>query len=103
MFIAMNRFRIVAGREQEFIDIWKNRDSHLSEMPGFISFHLLQGETEGEATRFISHTTWASAEDFGNWTRSDAFRQAHAKAGDSPRDLYLGPPQFEGYEGVLSA
>jgi heme-degrading monooxygenase HmoA len=102
MFIAMNRFRIVAGREQEFIDIWKNRDSHLHKMPGFLSFHLLQGETTDEATSFISHTSWSSAEDFSNWTHSEAFRQAHAKAGDSPRDIYLGPPQFEGYEAVLS-
>ena len=25
MYIAMNRFRVAKGREQEFIDIWKNR------------------------------------------------------------------------------
>lgn len=34
------------------------------------------------------------------WTRSEAFRAAHAGAGQS-KGLYLGPPQFEGFEAVL--
>ncbi|ANJ66460.1 antibiotic biosynthesis monooxygenase [Halothiobacillus diazotrophicus] len=100
MYIAMNRFRVAKGREQEFIDIWKNRNSHLEAVPGFKEFNLLQGATDETATLFASHSLWQSAEDFGNWTRSEAFRAAHANAGGS-RDLYLGPPQFEGFEMVL--
>ena len=34
MFIAMNRFRIVKGRESDFERIWAERDSHLDEVPG---------------------------------------------------------------------
>ncbi len=101
MFIAMNRFRITKGKENDFISIWKNRDSQLSTVPGFKSFNLLQGATEESSTIFISHSTWASCEDFENWTKSEAFRQAHANAGTSTKDIYLGPPQFEGYEIVL--
>jgi heme-degrading monooxygenase HmoA len=100
MYIAMNRFRVAKGREQEFIDIWKDRDSQLNQVPGFKEFHLLQGASDETATLFSSHVVWASAEDFGNWTRSEAFRMAHASAGGS-RDIYLGPPQFEGFEVVL--
>lgn len=100
MFIAMNRFRIASGRENDFIEIWKNRDSHLHSVAGFKEFHLLQGESDGSCTRFISHSVWESAEAFENWTRSEAFRKAHAEAGAS-RDIYLGPPQFEGFEVVL--
>ena len=37
MFIAMNRFRIALGREAEFEEIWRNRDSHLDEMGAFRS------------------------------------------------------------------
>ncbi|MDD3764724.1 MAG: antibiotic biosynthesis monooxygenase [Nevskiales bacterium] len=100
MFIAMNRFRIAAGREAEFIEVWRQRDSHLEQVPGFKRFNLLQGPSDGEATVFVSHSTWDSAAAFEAWTRSEAFRAAHASAGQS-KGLYLGPPQFEGFEAVL--
>jgi heme-degrading monooxygenase HmoA len=100
MYIAMNRFRIAPGREAEFIDIWKNRESQLETVAGFKTFHLLQGPTSAEFTLFASHTIWESAAAFEAWTHSEAFRKAHSGAGSS-RDLYLGPPQFEGFEAVL--
>lgn len=100
MYIAMNRFRIAAGREDEFIEIWKNRDSQLDNVPGFREFHLLRGPTDEECTLFASHSVWDSAEAFENWTRSEAFRRAHAGAGGS-KGLYLGPPHFEGFDAVL--
>ncbi|WP_317931344.1 antibiotic biosynthesis monooxygenase [Halioxenophilus sp. WMMB6] len=96
----MNRFKIALGKEQEFIDIWKNRDTYLAEVPGFKQFHLLQGATNEEYTLFASHSIWESAEAFSNWTKSEAFRQAHANAGGS-KGIYLGPPQFEGFEQVV--
>ena len=100
MFIAMNRFRIALGREREFIEIWKHRDSHLDSVPGFKQFHLLQGPSLPEHTLFASHSIWDSREAFEAWTRSEAFRKAHANAGQA-RDIYLGPPQFEGFDAVL--
>jgi len=100
MFIAMNRFRIAPGREADVIEIWKQRESHLDQVPGFQSFNLLQGPTTDAFTLFASHSVWESAAAFEAWTRSDAFRKAHAGAG-SRRDIYLGPPQFEGFEAVL--
>ncbi|TXT35056.1 MAG: antibiotic biosynthesis monooxygenase [Comamonadaceae bacterium] len=100
MFIAMNRFRIAPGREAEFIEVWRQRDSRLAEVPGFKTFNLLQGPGTAEATVFVSHSTWDSATAFEAWTRSESFRAAHASAGQQ-RGLYLGPPQFEGFEVVL--
>lgn len=100
MYIAMNRFRIVPGKEKEFIEIWKNRDSHLNEVPGFRSFHLLQGPTTEEYTLFASHSVWDSEEAFINWTKSEAFRKAHANARPA-KDIYLGPPQLECFTSVL--
>jgi heme-degrading monooxygenase HmoA len=100
MFIAMNRFRIAPGREAEFIEVWRQRDSRLAEVPGFKTFNLLQGPGTAEATVFVSHSTWESAAAFEAWTRSESFRAAHASAGQQ-RGLYLGPPQFEGFEVVL--
>lgn len=100
MYIAMNRFKITPGREQDFINVWKNRDSHLETVPGFKNFNLLQGPSNEEYTLFSSHATWENKEAFEAWTKSEAFRQAHANAGDT-KGIYLGHPQFEGFEAVL--
>jgi heme-degrading monooxygenase HmoA len=100
MFIAMNRFRIARGREEDFIAVWKNRESHLDGAPGFREFHLLRGPTDEQCTLFASHSVWQSRAAFEDWTRSEAFRRAHAGAG-AARDIYLGPPQFEGFDVVL--
>ncbi len=100
MFIAMNRFKIKPGCEQEFIDIWKGRDTYLDTVPGFKSFHLLQGSTHDDYTLFSSHATWESANTFEDWTKSEAFRKAHANAG-TKKEIYMGPPQLECFEVVL--
>lgn len=100
MFIAMNRFRIVRGREQDFIDVWKQRETYLDDVPGFREFHLLQGPAGDDHTLFVSHSVWESREAFDAWTKSEAFRKAHAQAG-AAREIYLGPPQFEGFDIVL--
>lgn len=100
MYIAMNRFRIAPGKEEEFIEIWRNRETHLDEVPGFKSFNLLQGPSHEDHTLFSSHSVWESEEAFVNWTKSEAFRKAHANAKPA-KDIYLGPPQFEGFKSVL--
>ncbi|NBN63660.1 antibiotic biosynthesis monooxygenase [Microvirga tunisiensis] len=104
MFIAMNRFKVKAGKEAEFEAVWKGRDSRLSEMAGFRSFHLLQGPADAEAgiTLYASHTVWESREHFLAWTKSEQFREAHRNAGGN-KDLYAGPPQFEGFAAVEGA
>ena len=101
MFIAMNRFKIILGEEDAFEQVWAERDSHLKTVPGFKDFKLLRGPEGEEYTLFASHTVWESEEAFIEWTRSEAFRAAHANAGDN-RKLYLGHPQFEGFSVVLS-
>ncbi len=99
MFIAMNRFKVTRGREADFETLWLERDSHLSGVSGFVEFHLLRGPEQDDHTLFSSHSVWASQADFEAWTTSDAFRKAHRQAGGaSPEGLYLGPPNFEGFE-----
>lgn len=102
MFIAMNRFRVKLGEEETFETIWRERDTFLSEVPGFKEFQLLRGPSTEDHTLFASHAVWHSRENFENWTQSDAFRKAHAQAG-ARRDIYMGPPNFEGFEVVLEA
>lgn len=100
MFIAMNRFRIAPGREADFEEIWRKRESQLGGVVGFQEFHLLRGDEQADGTAYVSHTVWESREAFEAWTNSEAFRNAHAKAG-APEGTYLGPPRFEGFEVVL--
>jgi heme-degrading monooxygenase HmoA len=97
MFIAMNRFKVAPGSEAAFEHVWTSRDTHLPGVPGFVAFHLLRGPARDDHVLYSSHTIWRSKADFEAWTTSDAFRQAHRGAGDN-RSLYLGHPEFEGFE-----
>ncbi len=102
MFIAMNRFKVAKGREAEFEAVWTGRESHLEGVPGFKEFRLLKGPANADHTLYASHSVWASEAAFRDWTKSEAFRAAHAQAGDN-KDLYLGPPDFEGFAPVAGA
>lgn len=102
MFIAMNRFKVISGQEEAFEEVWRNRDTRLSEMKGFIDFHLLRGPEAEDHTLYASHTIWASRADFEAWTRSQQFRDAHRGAGQN-KPLYVGHPQFEGFTAVGGA
>lgn len=100
MFVAMNRFKIVPGKEDAFETVWRERDSHLDEVPGFKQFHLLKGPQDEEQVLYATHTIWESRDAFEAWTKSEAFKAAHKGAGDN-RDMYLGHPEFEGFEPVV--
>jgi len=101
MFIAMNRFKIAEGSEVAFEAIWASRDTHLREVPGFVSFNLLKGPAREGHVLYASHTQWESRAVFEDWTRSEAFRAAHRNAGDN-RGMYLGHPELELFEAVQS-
>ncbi|MGY8976310.1 MAG: antibiotic biosynthesis monooxygenase family protein, partial [Alphaproteobacteria bacterium] len=44
--------------------------------------------------------TWNSRKDFEAWTKSEAFRKAHKGAGQHG-EIYLGHPEFEGFEVII--
>ena len=103
MFIAMNRFRVAKGSESAFEQVWLSRDSHLDKVPGFVEFHLLKGPEAEDHTLYATHTVWASKAAFEDWTKSDAFRRAHSRAGnETGGSLYLGHPKFEGFEVLIT-
>lgn len=101
MYLTMNRFKVRSGHEAAFEEVWAKRDSHLKSVSGFVAFHLMKGEPGEGYTLYASHTMWASEAAFRDWTKSEAFRAAHAGAGDH-RDMYLGPPELELFASVLS-
>ena len=97
MYIAMNRFKVMKGAEGAFENVWLSRDTHLDRVPGFIEFHLLRGPERDDHVLYSSHTVWASKDAFTAWTQSEHFRAAHRDAGAN-KPLYLGHPEFEGFE-----
>ena len=102
MYIAMNRFQVKKERCGDFEQMWKDRDSYLHEVPGYKEFHLLKGPEEEDHILYSSHTLWESHGHFVDWTKSEAFRKAHANAGNQSDPVTLGHPKFEGFEIVLT-
>lgn len=101
MYLTMNRFKVALGQEETFEEIWANRDSRLKEVDGFVSFHLMKGERKDDHTLYASHTAWRDRAAFEAWTKSEAFRAAHA--GVRPKgDVYMGHPELEVFESVQS-
>ncbi len=68
--------------------------------PVSIACHPLRGPEAADHTLEASHTIWQSRGHFEDWTHSEAFRKAHAQAGGTRKDIYQGPPKFEGFEAV---
>ncbi len=97
MFIAMNHFRVAPGKGEEFETIWRERETYLESVPGFLHFALLRGDEEGE---YVSHSTWESREAFEAWTQSEEFRKGHAQG--SLMSILQGPPQVRLYEAVVT-
>jgi heme-degrading monooxygenase HmoA len=100
MYIAMNRFKVARGQEEAFEEVWRNRESSLKEMDGFLEFHMLRGAAVEDHTLYASHTTWRSYDQFVAWTKSEQFAKAHRSANGTSMGLFLGHPQFEGFQVV---
>jgi len=97
MFVAMNNFKVVPGKEEDFEQIWKTRESHLKGVPGFVRFALLRADAAGE---YISHSTWADRDAFTAWTQSEAFTAGHRQGG-SLMGVLEGPPAVKLYDAVI--
>jgi heme-degrading monooxygenase HmoA len=97
IFIAMNQFDVDPARAAEFEARWRERETYLAEVPGFVRFALLRGDEPG---RYLSHSTWQSRAAFEAWTRSEAFRKAHQQA-RMPEGVLRGHPRLQTFEAVL--
>lgn len=98
MYLAMNRFQVMKDRTAAFEALWLGRESDLPGQDGFIEFRLLRGPELPDHVLYVSHTLWRDEAAFIAWTRSEAFRRAHANAGTVKREpMTVVPPQFEGF------
>lgn len=99
MYHALNRFSVAPGQEDAFETIWRERNSLLDQVPGFVDFCLLKGVPAEDHVPYISHSRWQDQASFKAWTESEHFREAHKKR--SPPGTLLGPPRFEGFQVVV--
>ena len=95
MYIAMNRFTIHPDKGEAFEARWRERDSFLRGVPGFLKFRLLKLDD----THYSSYAEWESEAAFRDWTTSEAFRKAHGQG--MPEGIVAGPPRLECWEVVL--
>ena len=100
MFIAINRIQVKFGQESDIEDAF-SRDSGLQSTPGFLGFELQKRtwnmHRKAENDEFLSVTRWASKDAFIAWTRSEAFRKAHAR----PKNEAIISAEPSGYEVVF--
>ncbi len=100
LYIAMNRFQVTRGREEDFESAWRERKTYLDDVPGFREFHLLRGPSNDQSTLYASHSQWDTQAAFKAWTKSEAFRQAHGET-HKTKTILVGHPHFEGFEAIL--
>ena len=96
MFIATNRIKVKTGFGDTLEEMFKARGA-VQDHPGFISFELWKMHKTPDHEDFLVVTHWETEEHHHTWTRSDAFRSAHA---GGPPDFLLGPGEFHTYEVV---
>ena len=96
MFIAMNHFKVAKGQEPDFERTWRERQSYLQGVPGFVQFALLKSDAEGE---YVSHSAWQDRDAFIAWTQSEAFVAGHRQG--SLMGVLEGPPHLKTYEALI--
>lgn len=96
MFIAMNHFKVAEGKAEEFENTWRNRETYLEGVPGFVEFALLKADAEGE---YISHSVWKDRAAFVDWTNSEAFVKGHRQG--SLMGVLEGAPHVSTYQAII--
>lgn len=101
MYLAMNRFKVIKEKADEFEAMWLGRDSDLPSLEGFVEFRLLVGPEQEDHILYSSHTFWETEENFVAWTKSEAFRKSHSrKRSGKSEPMTLGHPSFEGFKTI---
>ena len=83
MYVVMNRLTVPVEQAGHLEQGFSHSAGRMHEVPGCLNFNLLKEERiDGEAV-YVALTEWETEAAFRAWTESDAFRRAHANAGQS--------------------
>lgn len=80
-FVAMNRFKVVPGREAEFETRWKGRESKLREYEGFKAFTLARRDavTPDDGYQYSTMSVWRDRAAFDNWFAAQQNKESDPK------------------------
>ncbi len=93
MYVTMNRISVDSAHRDAFERRFRQRAGLVDQAPGFVRNLVLRPEEEDGV--YIVLTMWRSREDFVAWTRSEDFRKAHARAAETPKDMFRAPGRLE--------
>ncbi len=99
MFVTMNRFTIDPEHWEDFENRFKQRAGLVDGEPGFIRNAVLR-PAEDSGRQHIVMTLWESRDAFLAWTKSESFKKAHARAGQTPKEWFAAPTKLEIFEAV---
>lgn len=77
--ILINSFEVPQGKEEEFLQAWKEAAEHLRHEPGFLSTQLHQSLDPQARFRFVNVAEWESPQHFQAALSTEAFRQISRK------------------------
>ena len=105
MFVTMNRIPVHEEHWPDFEDRFKHRLGRVDKAPGFVR-NLVLRPADGSAECHIVMTLWEDREAFENWTKSDAFIQAHYRTtqdAQKAKEAFKGPGKLETFESVTDS
>ena len=83
MYVVMNRLTVTPENAGHLEQGFAHSAERMRAVPGCGNFHLLkEAGIEGDVVYMVM-TEWENEAAFHAWTESDAFRRAHANAGDT--------------------
>jgi heme-degrading monooxygenase HmoA len=64
MVTLINSFEVPAGREDEFLELWKQVNTYMQTKPGYLGHRLHRALAPEAPFRFVNVARWASMADF---------------------------------------
>jgi heme-degrading monooxygenase HmoA len=91
--VLINRFNVPAGRDEEFLSLWREVNRHMRSQPGYLSHQLHRAIADTDAGRYVNVATWESAEALQAAHQSERFRALTSQP--AFRDFPNSPATYE--------
>ncbi len=79
----VNCFEVPAGREEEFLGLWKQVNAYMQTKPGYLGHQLHRAVVADARFRFVNVAQWASAAHFES-AHDEGFRALVSQPGWAP-------------------
>ena len=71
----INGFEVPSGRDDVFLELWRQMNAYFSAQPGYVSHRLHRSVSPDARYRFVNVATWRSNADFQAAHSTDVFRE----------------------------